>query len=76
MHSADCSILLIGEEDRLPYKRTQLSKTIVSGFAHDALRLQSLECYEADGIELLIDQRVTAIRPASHSLSLYDGRNL
>jgi len=74
--SASCSVLLIGDEDRVPYKRTQLSKTIAAGFDRDAFQLQPVQWYEANRIQLMVAQRVVSISPRSHSLVLSSGETL
>jgi NAD(P)H-nitrite reductase large subunit len=71
--SADRSVLLVGEEDRLPYKRTKLSKSIASGFERDAFQLRPADWYASHGIELMVGRRVTAIDVEGHRLALDGG---
>mgnify|MGYP000307966637 CR=1 FL=1 len=74
--SPEKSVLLIGEEDRLPYKRTRLSKSIAVGFEREAFQLQPQEWYAARGIDLLIGCRVTSFATDRHTVTLDDGRVL
>ena len=66
------SVLLIGDEDRLPYKRTKLSKSIASGFEREAFQLQPRAWYAAQGIDLVIGRRVARIDTEAHTLTLAD----
>ncbi|MCW3807497.1 NAD(P)/FAD-dependent oxidoreductase [Plebeiibacterium marinum] len=51
----DCSVLWITDEDRLPYKRTQINKNIASGFEKDAFALIDHDWLVNNHIELLYD---------------------
>jgi len=74
--SLERSVLLIGDEDRLPYKRTRLSKSIASGFGRDALQLQPGEWFAAQGIDLMTGRRVVGVDAEAHTLTLADGQML
>ncbi len=54
------SIALCSEE-RLPYKRTQLSKNLVEGFSHDAFALNPREWYKQQNIDLYTDLEVHSL---------------
>lgn len=66
-------VLLIHGEDRLPYKRTELSKRLGRGFSGDELALHSREWYSANKIELRQGVHAVALNPRSHELSLANG---
>lgn len=55
--SADISIALLSEE-RLPYKRTRLSKSLADGFEKDAFALQPREWYRDHSIDLYTELEV------------------
>ena len=66
-------ILLIHGENRLPYKRTQLSKRLARGFSGDELALYPQEWYPARKVELLQGIRGVFVEPSSRELSLSTG---
>ena len=66
-------ILLIHGENRLPYKRTQLSKRLARGFSGDELALYPQEWYPARKVELLQGIRGVFVEPCSRELSLSTG---
>ncbi|MFW6339140.1 MAG: NAD(P)/FAD-dependent oxidoreductase [Alkalispirochaetaceae bacterium] len=59
--NADMSILLVNGEDRLPYKRTKVSKHIRTGYQKDEFALYPSEWYEQQGIELQSGELATDI---------------
>ncbi len=58
---ATASVLLVNGEDRLPYKRTKISKNIATGFAHDQFALRDEAWYGDQRIERLDGVSLTAI---------------
>lgn len=52
-YDGEGSLLLINGEDRLPYKRTRISKSLQSGFLFDQFALAGNNYYEANQIALL-----------------------
>ena len=73
----DGRVVLIGEENDLPYERPPLSKGYLQGkeprdkaFVHDA------DWYAQQRIELHLGRRVTAFDPAARVVSLDDGTRL
>jgi len=46
------SILLISDEDRMPYKRTKINKSIAAGFEKEAFQLFEPEWYPQNKVEL------------------------
>lgn len=52
-------VLLIHHEDRLPYKRTQLNKSIATGFTPDRFALHPARWYADQGIQLLAQTAVS-----------------
>ena len=71
--SPSTTILLISEEDRIPYKRTKLSKFIAEGFEKNQFQLQPADWYQNHHIELLIQKRVISIDPQAHTITLETG---
>jgi 3-phenylpropionate/trans-cinnamate dioxygenase ferredoxin reductase component len=68
-------VLLVSEEDRVPYKRTKISKKLAAGFEFDEFALEPSEWYEARGIDLAIGQKVEAIDAPAHTLRLRSGES-
>ena len=60
--SHGASILMVNNEPRLPYKRTKINKTIVSGFHTDDFALKSRAWFAENNINLL-NENVEAINP-------------
>ena len=67
------SICLVSNEDRLPYKRTKISKTMAQGFEVDAFAVQSANWYRDQGVELLTGTEVTRIDPDRRVAELGNG---
>jgi NAD(P)H-nitrite reductase large subunit len=67
---ATSSILWVTNEDRTPYKRTQINKHIASGFAKDEFALVTHEFLVDNHIELLFDQ-VDLINTEKHELTFH-----
>jgi NAD(P)H-nitrite reductase large subunit len=63
-------ILWVTNEDRIPYKRTQINKHIASGFSKDEFALISHEYLVDNHIELLYDQ-VELIDTEKHELTFH-----
>ena len=69
-------VVLIGEEDRLPYDRTVLSKYALSGKkGGEKTPLQDQGFYDRHAIER-ITRRVASIEPATRSVIFQDGGTL
>ncbi len=66
-------ILLIHGEDRLPYKRTQLSKQLARGFSGDELALHPREWFSANNIELLQGVRAVSVASSAREVALSTG---
>src|SRR6476619_1273617 len=71
------SILLVAEEDRLPYERPPLSKGVLKGddepdsaFTHDR------DWYDEQNVELRLGSAATSLDAADHTLTLADGDTL
>lgn len=71
--AASGATLLIGAEDRLPYKRTKVCKRFAAGFEPDAFALHPPTWYAEHGVELALGRTVTALDLAAHTLRLDDG---
>ncbi len=74
--NADMSVLLVNGEDRLPYKRTKVSKHIRSGFQKDQFALYSSEWYEEQRIELLAGALATEIDREAHTVTFDSGNSV
>lgn len=55
----DSTVLLISNEDRLPYKRTSINKAISSGFTTDQFSLEPLLWYTNNYIDLIYNQVIS-----------------
>jgi NAD(P)H-nitrite reductase large subunit len=66
-------ILMVNGEDRLPYKRTSISKRLSAGFQKEELALKPAEWYEKMTIEL-VDGLVTEVLTATKEVILRNGR--
>ncbi|QBY02151.1 pyridine nucleotide-disulfide oxidoreductase [Rhodophyticola sp. CCM32] len=70
-------ITLIGEEPVPPYQRPPLSKAYLTGdMALERLYLRPENYYPDNGIDLHLDQPVTAIDPANKAVTLCDGQSV
>ena len=74
---SDGMIVLVTEEDRLPYERPPLSKAVLKGedemetaFTHDR------DWYFEQGVELRLANPATALDAEQHTLTLADGETL
>ncbi len=67
------TILLVGEEDRLPYKRTTISKSFADGFERDAFALLEPEWYTRNAVDLELGIRVERIERRNHEIQLSNG---
>jgi 3-phenylpropionate/trans-cinnamate dioxygenase ferredoxin reductase subunit len=68
------SVVLIGDEDLVPYRRPPLSKTYLSGeVTRESLFLKPRAVYEKHAIECRFGIGVESIDRAARSLRLYDG---
>ncbi|MDD3444694.1 MAG: FAD-dependent oxidoreductase [Zavarzinia sp.] len=67
----DAPVFLVGEEDRPPYERPPLSKSVLTGKSDaGAAALFGPEFYDENRIELVIGTRVTRIDPAARKVEL------
>jgi 3-phenylpropionate/trans-cinnamate dioxygenase ferredoxin reductase subunit len=73
----DAPIVLLGEERHAPYQRPPLSKGVLTGKTSlDALPLRGAGFFDAQGIDLRLGHRATALDPAAQALTLDDGSTL
>jgi NAD(P)H-nitrite reductase large subunit len=63
-------VVLVGDEDRLPYKRTKLSKNIARGFSRDEFALQDADWFSERNVDLKLGRRVLAIDPRRRTVVL------
>ena len=75
-HKPSDTILIVNREDRLPYKRTNLTKKLVSGFRKEDFALYPLEWYEENGITLLNQVSAEKINVSSHTVLLSRGDSI
>lgn len=68
------SLLLVNREDRIPYKRTKISKKLAAGFGRDEFALEPAEWYRENGIELVTGESVVEIDTKECGLRLGSGR--
>jgi 3-phenylpropionate/trans-cinnamate dioxygenase ferredoxin reductase subunit len=70
-------VILIGDETVPPYQRPPLSKKYVSGELDvERLLIRPRDWYAEQNVELRLEQRVTALSPREHELTLSDGTRL
>lgn len=70
------SLAIISEEDRLPYKRTKISKSVARGFSRDEFAIQDPEWYLAHSVRLITGRKAVSLDPERHIVLLDDGRKL
>lgn len=70
------SVLLVNGEDRLPYKRTKVSKHIRSGFQKDEFALYPEEWYREQKIDLLQGRIAKTINREEHTVTFDDGSSV
>jgi len=70
-------IVLIGDEEHVPYHRPPLSKAVLAGEKSlEAILLRPLAHYAASGVELRLGERVVSIDRESQMLELASGESL
>jgi 3-phenylpropionate/trans-cinnamate dioxygenase ferredoxin reductase subunit len=68
-------ITLIGEESWFPYQRPPLSKKFLAGtMPAERLYFKPESFYDEPNIDVQLKTRITAVDPATHSVSTVDGR--
>ncbi len=71
------SIAIIGDEPELPYERPPLSKEYLSGDkTFERILVRPEKFWEEREIKMLLGQRVTAVDPAGHQVTLADGTKI
>jgi NAD(P)H-nitrite reductase large subunit len=68
------SVLLLSDEERLPYKRTKISKNIAQGFEREQFAQFPEEWYADQGFNLQLRARVSMLDPSARLIELQDGR--
>lgn len=67
----DGDVVLVGEEEDLPYDKPPLSKGVLAGTdTPDSIRLLTREAAEANGIRLVLGARATGVDTAARTLHL------
>ena len=70
-------LVMVAEEDAVPYERPPLSKGYLRGEEPlEKAQVRPLADYAANGIELLRGRRAVTLEPSRRSLNLDDGTNL
>jgi 3-phenylpropionate/trans-cinnamate dioxygenase ferredoxin reductase subunit len=70
-------LILIGDEPVPPYQRPPLSKKYVSGELNvERLLIRPRDWYAEQNVELRLEQRVAALSPRDHEVTLSDGSRL
>lgn len=73
----DGTIVLVGEEQQLPYERPPLSKEFLAGKKTlDDFTVKPQSWYRDHKIDLRLGNRVTSVDPSAHSVTLSDGTSL
>ena len=73
----DGEVILIGEEERLPYERPPLSKKYLRGEAtFETMLVRPTEFYEENRIQTLLGARVTSVAPSDRVVELETGRRI
>jgi NAD(P)H-nitrite reductase large subunit len=73
---SDGSIVIVNGEDRLPYKRTKISKRTAAGFDRNDFALEPEAWYEDNRIKLITGQRVDELTLESRRVHLDSGSSL
>jgi len=69
-------VVIVSDEDRLPYRRTKISKRLAEGFTADELALQPADWYGRNRTYLHLNNTAVAIDPKTRVLTLSDGSEL
>lgn len=73
----DGGIILVGNEDALPYHRPPLSKAFLAGGAQiDDIHLRPKAFYQTNGIDLTLGASARSIDRDARTVRLSDGRNV
>jgi 3-phenylpropionate/trans-cinnamate dioxygenase ferredoxin reductase subunit len=73
----DTAIVLVGEEDQIPYERPPLSKDVLMGKKpEESACTHPPGWYDEQHVELRLGTAATAIDPAGHTVTLADGSEI
>lgn len=72
-HDTHTPIVLISDEDRLPYKRTQINKLMLNGFSSDEIAIHTANYYRTNNITLLFGQ-ASKLDTIHQTVNLTDNR--
>jgi 3-phenylpropionate/trans-cinnamate dioxygenase ferredoxin reductase subunit len=71
------SLAIVGEEPHAPYERPPLSKEFLAGEkSFERILIRPQAAWAERGIELVLGERVTAVDPAAHAVTLRSGETL
>ena len=71
--NSTCGILMISEENELPYNRPMLTKGMSKGISEEAIVIHDRQWYEEQNILLLNGKKILAIHPDKKEIQLQDG---
>ncbi len=74
--NADARILLLDEDQEAPYKRTQLSKYLASGFEPGQFSLRDRDCFADGSVEIRTGKTVTSVDREQKTLTLSAGEDV
>lgn len=69
-------VCLVSGEDRIPYKRTRISKHVAVGFGRDDFAIKPREWYGDHGITLLVDESITSLGTGGRAAETSGGRGV
>ena len=71
--NATASIVILTDEDELPYNRPMLTKALLDDFSNDQLAISGKEWFEEKNIVMLTNRKVTAIDTEAKQVACEDG---
>ncbi len=74
--NSTCYINILTDEDKLPYNRPMLTKALLSDFSEDKFAIEPKTFYDENNINVLFNNKVTAIKPAEKQVILESGAAL
>lgn len=72
----DTPIVMVSDEDQLPYSRPMLSQVLEGAQAFDKLPVRSPSFYDKLKVDAVMGQRVTSVSPIEQSVGFADGSSL
>ena len=72
-HRQECEIILLTEESYLSYSRPMITKAPFKGFDRRTYIIQDAAWYQEQKITVLLNKKVSAIKPENKTINLDDG---